>query len=70
MEPGNVDTDGLKNEKPMRKMEKEQPGRLEENQEGVVPQQPTEETVKEGGNTGVVSTLEAGRKLMVENSSV
>lgn len=43
---------------------------MEANQEGVVPQQPTEERVQEGGNTGVVSTLEAGRKLKVENNSV
>lgn len=43
-------TEGLESEKPIRKMEKKQPGRLEENQECVVPQQLREERVQEGGS--------------------
>lgn len=41
-------TKGLENEVPVRKMEKEESRRLEENQESVVPQKPKEERIQEG----------------------
>lgn len=43
-------TKGVENEKPVREMKKEQLGRLEKNQDSVVPQKPREERVQERGS--------------------
>lgn len=57
-------TKGLENEKPTTKTEKEKPGKLEGNQESVVPEKQREEKVQEGGS-GSGDTFEAGKEVVV-----
>lgn len=58
----------MENEKPMRKMETEEPGRWEENQESVVSEAKGRKFRREGA--GMADAFEAGREVVVDNSSV
>lgn len=63
-------TKGVENEKPMRRMKKEQPGRLEENQESVWCHRSQKRKKFRREGVGVVDTLEVGQEVVTEDSSV
>ena len=60
----------MENEKPMRRMKKEQPGRLEENQESVWCHRSQKRKKFRREGVGVVDTLEVGQEVVTEDSSV
>lgn len=63
-------TKGMENEKPMRRMKKDQPGRLEENQESVWCHRSQKRKTLRREGVGVVDTLEVGQEVVAEDSSV